>query len=422
MTTPVLPAGDRDRLRELARRQAGIAALPVMTERRKMWTDLNDGVSGVRPPVIVETWTFDRDFLPASVYRCESPEGRAIEHQLLRNIRNHELIDDDKVMPASFDYGWEVAIEEFGVAVPVEMRQDAQGVETGYRWEHPIKDLERDFGLLKPAVCRVDRAATAARRAFLEELLGDLLPVRLTTGTFGPTMLTHRAILLMGMESFFMAMIETPEEVHRLMRYLRDNALSVMRWAEAEGLLRANAGNDVSFGSSFNFTTKLPSTGDDVPVRLADMWGCTNSQESIGISPAMYNEFCFPYYQAVSEPVGLLYYGCCEPAHPYWKDVSRYPHLKKVSVPKWCDQRFVAEAIKGTGIVLSRKPDPNLVGVNPKLDEEAWSAHIRETLEAAKGVPREIILRDVYTGHGDLAKPRRAGELARREIARSFRP
>lgn len=414
-----LPSADRARLRELAARQAELARLPVMAERRRMWTDLNDGVPGARPPVIVETWTFDRDFLPASAYRCTTPEGRALETQLLRNIRNYELIDDDKVMPDSFDYGWAVDIDEFGVPVPMETVQDHQGVETGYRWEHPIKDLEHDFGKLKPITCRVDRAATAARRAFLEELLGDMLPVRLRTHTFGPTMLTYRAIVLMGMEAFFTAMMETPELVHKLMAYLRDNALTAMRWAEAEGLLRSNNGNQDSFGSSYNFTTKLLATGDQVPAKLKDMWGCTNSQESIGISPAMYNEFCFPYYEAVAAPVGLLYYGCCEPAHPYWKDVSRYPHLKKVSVPKWCDQKFVAEAIKGTGIVLSRKPDPNLVGVNPKLDEEVWSAHIRETLQAAKGVPLEFILRDVYTVHGDLGKPRRAVELARREIERS---
>lgn len=414
---------ERAYLRELARRQAGYASSPEMAERKRMWYDLNDGRSGTRPPVVIETWTFDRDFLPAAVFRCSSPAGRSVEYQLLRNIRNHELINDDKVMPDTFDIGWFTAIDEFGIKIEREVRQDVQGFEAGFRWDHLIKDLERDFHLLRPTTCRVDREGTAAWKSFLDDLLGDILPVRLRTGTFGATMLTHRAIVLMGMEAFFIAMHEAPAAVHRLMAYLRDNALSVMRWAEAEGLLRANSGNQESFGSSYNFTTKLPAPGDgDEPVRLCDMWGCANSQESIGISPAMYNEFCFPYYRAVCEPVGLLYYGCCEPAHPFWKDISRLPRLKKVSVPKWCDQRFVAEALAGSGVILSRKPDPNLLGVNPGLDEEAWSAHIRETLQAARGTSLEFIVRDVYTVHGDLGKPCRAVELARREIARHWRP
>lgn len=413
-----LPPDERSYLRTLARRQADLAKLPVMEARQRQWTDLNDGTPHAKPPIIVETWTFDRDFLPEQAFRCASDFGRGVETQLLRNLRNFDLIHDDKVMPDTFDMGWAVEIDEFAVPVPVEMIQDAQGVETGYRWDHPITDLERDFHKLKPATCRVDRDATMQRKAALDDLLGDLLPVRIRTGTFGPTMLTHRAILLMGMEVFFGAMMEMPGMVHRLMAYLRDNALSVMQWAEAEGLLRANSGNQDSFGSSYNFTKQLPAESDE-PVKLKDMWGSTNSQESIGVSPAMYHEFCAPYYSAIAEPLGRLYYGCCEPAHPYWKDIATYPHLSKVSCPKWCDQRFLADAIRGTGIVLSRKPDPNLIGVHPKLDEDAWRSHIRETLEVANGVPVEFLLRDVYTVHGDLAKPRRAVQIAREEITRA---
>ena len=76
----------------------------------------------------------------------------------------------------------------------------------------------------------------------------------------------------------------------------------------------------------------------------------------------------------------------------------------------------VGEALRGTDIVFSRKPNPNFLGVDETLDEEAWSTHIRTTLEATRGVSVEFIIRDVYTVHGDLTKPRRAVELARRQI------
>lgn len=416
-----IPNEERTYLRNLAKKQAEYAALPVMAQRKRMWYDLNDGRSGARPPFVVETWTFDRDFLPEGVFRCASETGRAVERQLLRNIRNHELIDDDKVMPETFDIGWFVHIDELGVKIEYEKIRDAQGEETGYRFIHPIKDLKRDFHMLKPAECRVDRPKTMAWKTFLEELLGDLLPVTIRTGVFGCAMLTHRVIELMGMEAFFMAMFDCPDEVHRLMAYLRDNALRVMRWAEAEELLRLNNGNQCSFGSSFNYTTRLPAPGIECgPVRLCDMWGSANSQETVGVSPEMFHEFCFPYYRDACAPIGLLYYGCCEPAHPFWNDIRQLPHLKKVSISRWCDERSMAEALRGTGIVYSRKPDPNFLSVDISLDEEAWAAQIRKTLAVTRGVFVEFIVRDVYTVHGNLDNPRRAVQVARREIDRLF--
>jgi hypothetical protein len=414
-----LPHKERSYVRELAKRQAEMAALPIMSERKRMWYDLNDAHPGARPPVIVETWTFDRDFMPEAIYHCQSEAGRWIENQLLRNIRNHELINDDKVVPDTFDISWWVEIDEFGVKIESETVQDAQGVETGYRFLHPIRDLERDFSLLKPAACRVDREGSLVWKAFLEDLLGEFLPVVIRTGTFGATMLTHRVIELMGMEAFFMAMYDQPYRLHELMGYLRDNALRVMAWAEREGLLRVNNANQDSFGSSYNFTTRLPAPGLTGPAaRLKDMWGCTNSQETVGVSPQKFHEFCFPYYRQVCEPMGLVYYGCCEPAHPFWEDIRQIPHLKKVSISRWCDQRFMGEALQGTEIVFSRKPDPNFLSVDEKLDEEAWAKHIRESLEAARGVLVEFIIRDVYTVHGNINNARRAVEIARGEIDR----
>jgi hypothetical protein len=271
--------------------------------------------------------------------------------------------------------------------------------------------------MLKPAKCSVDREGTLRYKAFLEELLGDIMPVRIRSGVHGGTMLTNKVIQLMGMEAYFTAMSEEPDEVHRLMAYLRDNALAVMKWTEKEGLLTPNNENEQSFGSSYCWTRKLPLPDwKGGPTRLKDMWGCANSQETVGVSPRMFHEFCFPYYRDVVEPLGLLYYGCCEPTHPYWEDLKRLPHLKKISISKWCDEKFMGEALKGTGIVFSRKPDPNMLATHKKLPEAEWSAHIRESLEAAPGIPKEFIIRDVYTVHGDLDNARRAVEVARHEI------
>ncbi len=410
---------ERVYLRELARKQAEYASLPIMGQRKKMWYELNDGVSGARPPVIIESWTFNRDFMPDGLIKCKSSFARGIEWNLLVNIRNHELLDDDKVIPDRFEMSWDVKIDPFGLKIQRETVKDFQGYNVGFQIDHPVKDLKTDLTKLKPVQCSVDRDSTLARKAFLDDLFGDILPVEIRPGPYADTFLTSRVVELMGMEAFFLAMYDMPDEVHRLMRFLADNSLRMVRWAQSEGLLRLNNQNQVSFGSSYNFTTKLPDRDfSGGPAKYSDLWGSANSQETVGIAQEMFHEFCAPYYREVCEPFGMLYWGCCEPAHPFWEDIRQFPHLRKVSISRWCDEQFMGEALKGTPIVFSRKPDPNFLGVDVKLNEEAWRAHIRKSLDATKGTLVEFIIRDVYTLHGDLNKGKRAVQIAREEIDR----
>lgn len=418
MDTWDLPDTDRQRIRALAAEQAELARLPIMAERRRAWTALNDGDPRARPMIMVDNWTFDRDFMPESIHVCTSPQGRGIEHQLLRAIRTHKLIDDDKVVPDTFDIGWSATVDHLGVPIPMERIKDSQGIETGYHFEHPITDLARDLHLVQPVICQVDRTQTAARQAFLTDLLGDLLPVVIRTGVFGSGSLTQMVVRLMGMEAFFLAMYDQPEAVHALMRRLRDNSLAAMRWAETEGLLRVNNANQNVAGSGFNFTNRLPAPGwvAGTPARLCDMWTSAESQETVGISSDMFGEFCAPYYRAIAEPVGRFYWGCCEPASPLWEHIRTFPHLSKVSISRWCDETFMGEALRGTGIVYSRKPDPKFLGVDEVLDEDGWAAHIGATLSAARGVGVEFCIRDVYTVHGNLGKVKRAVQIIRQVI------
>jgi hypothetical protein len=300
--------------------------------------------------------------------------------------------------------------------------KDADGIPTGYRFHHPIKDLKEDFHKLKPARLTVDKEGTLAYKAFLEDLFEGVLPVEIVCSGGGLSMfLTHRVIELMGMEAFFTSMVDYPDEMHALMEYLTQNALYLMHFYEREGLLTPSNGNHDSFGSSYNFTDQLPQKDyAGGPYRLKDMFLATNSQETVGVSPRMYREYCLPYYKRVCEPAGLIYYGCCEPVSPFWDTcVSQLPNLKKVSISRWCDEGHMGEALRGTDIVYSRKPDPNFLGVDRHLNEEAWAAHIRTSLEAARGCQMEFIIRDVYTVHGDLNNARRAVEIARREVDRA---
>jgi len=212
------------------------------------------------------------------------------------------------------------------------------------------------------------------------------------------------------------AMIDEPDAMHALFAYLRDSILGFAKWQEREGLLTLNNGNDYAGAGSYGFTHELPTdnyyrTGH---VTTADLWLNINSQETVSISPRMYGRYVYPYYCEIAEPFGLTYYGCCEPVHDIWeKYVSKLPHLRKVSISAWCNEDYMGEALRGSGVIYSRKPSPNFVGVGTEFDEEGFAAHIRKTLTAARGCATEIIFRDIYTLNGDRSKPGRAVQITR---------
>lgn len=85
-----------------------------------------------------------------------------------------------------------------------------------------------------------------------------------------------------------------PDELHRLMAFLRDGHLAKLDFLESNGLLCLN--NDgTSVGSGgFGWTHELPQPDFFGRVRLCDMWGFAESQETVGISPKMFAEFIFP--------------------------------------------------------------------------------------------------------------------------------
>jgi hypothetical protein len=385
---------------------------------------------------VMEMDTFERDMLPQP--RCTSPAAVMMEQSLLRHIINHECIGDDKVVPDYFVVTWQIHIDEFGVEIPQEHADDGRGHAIGYRWRHPIKTLKGDFHILKPATYSVDRERTLAIRDLANDVLGDILPAKIENHSFhwhaAPS---AKVVSLMGLERMMLSLVDEPEEMHALYAYLRDNILAYARWQERENLFTLNNGNHYAGAGSYGFTHELPShphrerlasTPDPVErpseayartqtVTTRDLWLNINSQETVGVSPRMYKRFIFPYYRDLAAEFGLVYYGCCEPVHDIWDCcVSKYPNLRKVSVSAWCDEDFMGEALRGSRVIYSRKPSPNSIGVGRDFDTDAFSAHMRKTLVAAKGCHLEFIFRDVYTLTGDQTKPGKAVAITRRLI------
>jgi hypothetical protein len=132
------------------------------------------------------------------------------------------------------------------------------------------------------------------------------------------------------------------------------------------------------------------------------MWGLSESQETVGVSPAMFEEFVFQYQVPVISRFGLSYYGCCEPIHSRIKIIKRLPNLRSLSVSPWCNQEIMADEL-GANYVFCRKPNPTLISTE-HFDEDAIRDDIHATLKAVGGrCALEFAMKDVHTlcGHPD---------------------
>lgn len=405
---------ERKCLRELAKKQLEYSQLPIMEERKQLWYKHNEGNS-VRPMIHVEIWTFEHDILPE--FKCETETGRAIELELYRNFTNYEKIDDDRIVPPYFPIQWDTYFKLFGVTIEKEHAVNSTGQNVGHRFKYIINDLEEDFPKLGPTEYGADKEKTLAWKEFLENIFGDILPVKITNNCLGAVP-TQEVIHLMGMENMLFAMYDYPDTFHAFMKRISDDYIGYFKWLESEGLLLPTASYEMLGQGSFCFTHELP---QEVPaggkLTTKDLWGFMDSQETVGISPAMYEEFIFPYYKRVSDLFGLFSYGCCEPVDPIWDNcLSKCENLRKVSISPWCNEELMGEKLRGTKVIYHRKPSPNFIGVDEVFDEEGWRQHIIKTLKAARGCNLEISQRDVYSLKGDLERPRKAVKIIRELI------
>jgi len=217
----------------------------------------------------------------------------------------------------------------------------------------------------------------------------------------------------MDMETMFTAMFDYPELFHALMKRYAVDMIAYFRFLEENGITNTTAGAEYLGQGSWCFTDELPSTGF-VPSK--QMWGFLDSQETVGVSPVMFEEMIFPYYKMIAEEYGLLSYGCCEPVHPFWNCLSKLDNLRKITISPWCDEEYMGAALRNRNIIYHRKPSSNFLGLGDTLDEDAFREHITKTLKAAQGCTLEITQRDIYTIHRNEAKVRRYMEIIREQI------
>jgi hypothetical protein len=284
-----------------------------------------------------------------------------------------------------------------------------------YTWEPPLKDYA-DFPKLRFPEIAVNYPATERRAALANEIFGDLLPVRVKSSWWWTMGMTWTLVNLRGLQQIMYDMMDAPDDLHRIMAFLRDGHLAKLDWLEQQGLLSLNNDGTYVGSGGFGWSHELPQADFAGRVRACDMWGFAESQETVGVSPAMYAEFVLPYQLPILERFGLNCYGCCEPLDKRWEYVKRVPRLRRVSVSPWSNRTFMAEQL-GANYILSMKPNPADIA-RDSFDEEKIRSILRQDFQATRNCRVEAIMKDNHTIRNDPRRVVRWVQIAREEAER----
>ncbi len=414
---------ERASLRTLAARWMEHAADPVMAERRRQWQAIKD-LKAEKPMILVETCMLS-NYIGQDELICEDPYLRNIEKSLFEIVRHADEIGDDIVVDPYFRIPWELEIGDYGVPIEAYHGISCDGSDLGYSFNFGVQS-EADAQKLHLRERTVKREESLQRKELLEEIFGDILPVRL--GGYDPFDpdpgyrpwlgnlfggLTMDLFKLVGNSNLLYWVYDKPGLIHEMMELIRDDRLAHFQFLEREGLLYQNTDTWMPCPGSYGFVSDLPEPVDNGhDVRLKDCWVWVESQESAPISPKMFSEFFLPYIAEVARPFGLAYWGCCEGLHDRFPYIERaIPHLRAVSVSGWSDLFKMGEML-GQKYVYSRKPTPAYIsGAYPNW--ELAEKDVRDTLTAAKDCNLEFCFRDIYTVDGDRSRLARWVQMTR---------
>ncbi len=407
---PAITRAERSVLRRLADRVAELAVRPVEQEKRGLWYRHN-ALQPTRPVIFCDPENGWNEIITPQHLECRSELARSWEFGLRKEVFWGEEMRDDRVIEPHFRVGPVAEETGWGVEIPMTGGQDGGS----FVWDAPIKDY-RDLDRLRYPEIKVDWEATNRRLDLASDAIGGILPARLYTQWWWSLGMTQILVYLRGLEQVMLDMIERPNDLHRLMAFLRDGTTAKVDYLEEHGLLSLN--NDGAYVGSggFGWTDELPQAEFNGKVRTCDMWGFGESQETVSVSPGMFEEFVFQYQLPLLDRFGLNCYGCCEPLDTRWDVVERTPRLRRVSVSPWSDVADMAEKLQDR-YIFSWKPNPADLAA-PSFDEDRIRAGLRRGMEMTRGCRLEVIMKDCHTIAHDPSRVTCWVRIAREEAER----
>ena len=380
-------------LRDLASRIAELAAKPIQEKRKKLWYKHNDLDGTTRPLVTSEPANSWYEIIPPETLKCKGNLAKITEFKLRKLIYQEEYIKDDTVLLPAYTVQYVFTENDRGLKEKI----IGGGVNRSFTWEPALHDYD-EIEKLQFIQFHVDEERTRQLFDLINDTFGDIIKVELEGFWSWTHGMTWDLVYLIGLEKMMMDMALNPDGIHKAMTFLRDEKLAQIDYLEKNNYYTLN-GNGLYFGSGgYAWTKQLPQKDfDPEHVRPKDLWVFSESQETVGISPEMFEELIFPYQLALLEKFGKVYYGCCEGIHQRWHIIKRIPNLRRISVSPYTNEEFMAEHLGGDYVYV-RKTPPTWVA-DTSIDEDATRKGIMHTLKLAKknNCRLEFVMKDTHT-------------------------
>jgi len=380
---------ERDCVRELARQIAEAAARKENEIICQRWRDVNALRKPDRAPVWCRPVGAIEEILPKSQLVCRDRRLQSIEYAFRRMLHKLDIGDDEPLescfsVAAAFDVD---PPNTWGVDIA---RHKAPAAGGAWKYDPPLKS-SADLDKLRMPVFTYNEERTQQAMEQTGDLLGDILPVRLTCGARLGATLCNAAANLVGLEPLMLNAAVEPEYIHALMAHLRDATLAAMDAAEASGLVTPNNVGPMNCSDPIG-------EPDGETYTLKNCWCMANSQEFEQISPAMWEEFLLAYQRPIFEHFGLVGYGCCENLTQKIDPVLTIPNLRIFVSSAWTDLDKVVEKVGTKHCIMWRQKASDVVFPD---DTSGIRRHLEEGMKRLQGCCYQVVLRELQTlaGH-----------------------
>lgn len=398
---------DCEIVRELGKKVAEIAALPIQQEKRRLWKALN-GLKPERPMVMIDQLPWhEMNVDDELTLQSESTFCRNLEEYLRKTLYLWKHMPADMVVEPYAEINKVICGTGFGIEIEEHtLTTDPSNNIVSHHYIDQLK-TEEDLEKIKLPQVYYDRDATEKDLEMAHELLDGIMEIRLQG--YLPNIHTWDQIAMWkGVENALYDIIDRPDFIHRLVAKVTDAYISLLDQLEEKELLGWGQTRIHCTGA---YTDELPAPGfDPEKPRAKDLWTFGLAQMFSTMSPAMYQEFELDYSRRWFERFGLVYYGCCDPLDNKMDIIRKIPNLRKVSMSPWVNVEKGAEGI-GRDFVFSRKPSPAFLATKD-WDPAVVERDLVETRDVCRkyGCPLEFILKDVSTV---CYKPQRLWEWSR---------
>ncbi len=405
---------DKEVLRGLAKRVAAAAAKPEQAEKARLWTRHND-LQDKRPVVFCDPEGGWNDIIPADAFLCQAPLARVWEMRLRKEVFWAEKMGDDKVVDDFFFVPYAYTTNSLGL--PVERIGDNREGHA-YHFKKQLVDFEKDFPKLRFPEITLQTEKGERIMSLAHDVFDGILKVRRRGVWWWSAGLTAEYIKWRGLEELMLDFYDNPDWVHKVMKFLSDSFLTYLDFLEKNRLLSSNQGNVYIGSGGFGWTDQLPENAhrEGAAVSPMDMWGFSESQETVGVGEEFFREFILAYQLPILKRFGLNYYGCCEPLDKRMDSILTIPRLRRLSCSAWADLRAMSERL-GDRYVMAVKPNPSLIS-RAHTREEDIRRDVRGILDSTRGSVVELVMKDNHTLGGDPENAVKWVRIAKEEAGR----